>query len=104
MKEASRKVLQSSGGGAASPVAPALVDTIGVNTEGTEVAYTDEWAVETDRTKGLDWYIMNRVGFFHDGDQKLYGYIRKATFDKAGRLTAVSAETRVEIDAPEICP
>lgn len=92
------------GGGSPAPVAPGDVDTLGVNTEGTEAAYADTWDVTADRTKGLDVYIMLRNGYFDAGNEIWYGYIRKFTFDERGRLTTVSAETRIVVDTPGVCP
>jgi len=87
---------------AGGPVEPPAFDTIGVNTEGTEAAYTDTWDVTTN-ANGLAQYEMVRVGFFHAGDEKLYGYIRKKEYSADGRLLRVSAETRIEIDVPGLC-
>ncbi len=84
------------------PVAGA-VDTIGVNTEGTEVAYADTYDA-TSSGNGVELYVMGRNGYYHAGDEKLYGYTRKITFDKLGHLQSIGAETRIEIDVPVVCP
>ena len=77
-------------------------DTIGASSEGSESADTSAWDRVDDATP-VDVWVIGRVGYFHAGDEKLYGYARKLSFDATGRLYAVSAETRVEIDAPEDC-
>lgn len=79
------------------------VDTVGVNTEGTEAAYTNTYD-GTSSANGLDLYAMTRVAYYDAGNETLYGYIRKLTFDVNGHLQAVSAETRISIDVPVVCP
>lgn len=83
------------------PVAGA-VDTIGVNSEGTEAAYTNTYNATTSEN-GLDLYAMVRVAYYDAGDEILYGYIRKLTFDVNGHLVSVGAETRISIDVPLEC-
>jgi hypothetical protein len=34
------------------------------------------------------------------GDHKVYGYYREMLYDTTGKLNSISAETRIEIDAP----
>ena len=51
----------------------------------------------------LDLWVTCRVAYNHSGDKKLYGFVRKLSFDAGGRLVVASAETRVEIDAAEVC-
>lgn len=77
--------------------------TLGGSTEGSETAASDTWTRATSGTPLEEWYI-SRVGYWHAGDGKLYAFYRKRTYDSCGLLISVSAETRVEIDAPEACP
>jgi len=79
----------------------AAVDTLGTNTEGNEAADATTWTYAG--TNGLEEWYCSRIGYFHAGDAKLYMYLRKRTYDKNGQLYSVSAETRVEVDAPEAC-
>ncbi len=83
--------------------------TLGAASEGSETADTHSWARDT-ATSGdaygatpLDLWFVSRMGYFPSGDKKIYQYMRKATFNTAGLLVAISAETRVEVDAPEAC-
>jgi hypothetical protein len=78
---------------------PETYDTIGGTTEGNEGEQTDTWTAGD--TKGLWLYVQTRQGYYHGGDKKWYAYVRKLVFDLNGGLYSVSAETRVEIDAPE---
>jgi hypothetical protein len=48
-------------------------------------------------------WVQTRSAYFHAGDEKLYGYRQKWSFDACGLLIAVSGETRYEIDVPEDC-
>jgi hypothetical protein len=43
------------------------------------------------------------MGYFHEGDRKLYMYVRKALFDERGCLHSITGETRIEIDAAVEC-
>jgi hypothetical protein len=94
------------GGAAAS--APTYYKTLGSNTEGDEAAATDTWAVgDVDASTppnplGLWLWIQTRPGYYHAGDKKLYGYFRKLVVSTGGGFVSVSAETRVEIEAPEV--
>lgn len=72
--------------------------TIGGNSEGTEAAESSTFTATG--SNACTVWITSRVGYFHAGGKKLYGYARSLTFDKHGRLYAVSGETRYEIDAP----
>lgn len=76
--------------------------TISSAAEGSESASSTTWDRDTDKTP-LDLWVQTRTAYFHAGDKKLYGYFRKLSYDSTGRLYAVSAETRVEIDAAESC-
>jgi len=69
-------------------------------TDETEAAQTDSWNINLGCVKVTRLW---RMAYDHTGDQKLYAYYRDETYDADGRLVAVSAETRVEIDAPEAC-
>jgi hypothetical protein len=75
----------------------ASTNTVGSAAEGNEAAEGTTFTV--DGTNGLKLYQCTRVGYFHGGDKKLYGYFRLLTFDRFGRLYSVGGETRVEIDA-----
>jgi len=85
------------------PEIPGTYVVLGSSDEGSEAADTTDWLISTDRSKGLQAWWMWRVAYFDAGDQKLYGYLRRAEFDKYGHLTKVTAESRVEIDVPESC-
>lgn len=70
-----------------------------------ETAATDEWDI-TDPPSGKDGVVVRmqtRTAYNDSGDQKLYAFYRDLTFDSRGCLVAATAETRVEIDAPEDC-
>lgn len=75
--------------------------TIGAASEGSESASSTTWNRD-DGSPLEEWYV-SRVGYWHAGDEKLYAFYRKRTYDTLGALRSVSAETRVEIDAPEDC-
>jgi len=85
------------------PETPSTYVVLGSNDEGSEAADSTNWLISTDRSKGLRAWWMWRVAYFDAGDQKLYGYLRRAEFDKYGHLTKVTAEARIEIDVPEAC-
>ena len=80
------------------PHAPTAVQTIGAATEGNETAEGSSFVVGTGGN-GLDFWVVSRIGYFHAGDRKLYMYVRKLTVDETGHVRAISAETRVEVDA-----
>jgi hypothetical protein len=84
------------------PHLPAATQVIGDATEGIETPDPTEFAIGTD-DKGLELWQQTRMGYFHEGDHKLYMYVRKALFDERGCLHSISGETRVEIDAPVEC-
>jgi hypothetical protein len=76
------------------------VTTLGAASEGSETAATDTWTSGGDN--GLaEWYVSRVV--YNDGaaTPTLYAFLRKRTYDKYGRLYAVSAETRITVDVPE---
>lgn len=78
------------------------VKTEGDNTIGTwaetDAAQTDSWAAGAGNVQVA---MLTRMAYNDAGDQKLYGYYRTLTFDAGGHLNSVTAETRIEIDAPE---
>ena len=84
------------------PHLPEETQVIGDETEGSETPDTTDFAIGTDN-KGLELWQQTRMGYFHEGDHKLYMYVRKALFDERGCLHSISGETRVEIDAPVEC-
>lgn len=96
----------ASAGSAADPAHsdPAEYITIGSAAEGNEAAETTDWNATSDGVggdkKGCWFYAMTRVGYWHLGDHKLYGYVRKIKVDQFGRIYDIGTETRVEIDAP----
>jgi len=85
------------GGAADNP--GASITTIGAATEGSETASSDTWTAGT--ANGLaEWYVSREV--YNDaGDEILYSFLRKRTYDKYGRLYSVSGETRVTVETPE---
>lgn len=83
------------------PKAGESVDTVGAASEGSEAA---EGTTHTVSSGGaVELWAQSRSGYFHAGDEKLYAYMRKLTFDSKGHLVSISAETRVEVDAPVDC-
>lgn len=84
------------GGGAEDP--GTTIETVGAATEGSETAETTSFTVGTN-SKGLALWICSRVVYNESGDKKLYGYARKLTVDKNGKIYSIGAETRYEIDA-----
>ena len=87
--------------GAGLPVHDATPDvTVGTTAE-TEAAQTDDWDVGDGTLKVTQ---QTRTAYSDTGDETLYAYYRDFYYTADGRLTRVSAETRVTIDAPEACP
>lgn len=72
----------------------------------TEAAQTDAWdrASPPEGKDGVSIRHQTRTAYVHDGDEKLYAYYRTFTYDSSGKLATISAETRVEVDAPDDCP
>lgn len=103
-----RAITSSGGAGDPAPADPAYYTTIGSATAdgGSEAAEGTDWTVgDVDGSSnklGCWFYVMSRVGYYHLGDKKLYGYIRKLKIDKFGRVYEVGTETRVEIDVPVV--
>lgn len=93
-------------GGAARTASPS---TLGAGSEGSETANAATWsrAVVTSGTDygdtPLELWTVCRVGYYDAGDETLWAYMRKLTFDASGRLKSVSAETRVSVDVAEAC-
>ena len=87
-----------------TPTYNATPDTTVGATGETEAAATDVWQVY-DADDGLDLKLTmcTRVAYADAGDETLYAYYRDLFFDWHGRLTRVSAETRVSVDVPEAC-
>ena len=53
--------------------------------------------------KGWDFIAFTRTAYNFGGDEKLYGYHRTFAIDSEGHIKTISAETRVEIEAPTVC-
>lgn len=85
--------------GQASVASPGtVVTTIGAASEGDEDASADTW-VAGGGTGLAEWYV-SRLVYDDTGDEVLYAFLRKRTYDSAGRLYSVSAETRITVDTP----
>jgi hypothetical protein len=70
----------------------------------TEAAQTDTWDVTAQPGGNLGVkFRVSRIAYNDAGDQKLYAYYRWVQTDASGRVISISAETRVEVDAPEAC-
>ncbi len=91
------------GAGDPPPTDPATYVTIGSAAEGNEAAETTTWNYGTDGEggdgKGIWFYAQSRSAYYHAGDKKVYGYVRKIKVDTYGRIYEIGAETRFEIDA-----
>ena len=73
--------------------------------EGKETAESDNW-IRSDTIlsdTGVVMPITTRIVYNHTGDEILYGFYRKLTFDSAGNLEFASDEVRYEIDTPSDC-
>ena len=79
-------------------------DQVGTTSE-IEPAQIDDWD-QSDQGEfdGVIVTMQTRSAYNHLGDQKLYAFYRDVKFDVNGRLMTISAETRVTIDTPEVCP
>ena len=107
-----RIIYKESGTGASKlaviqyPVVPVGVTTspttLGGSSEGSESASSDSWTRSSSGAP-LDVWQVCRVVYNHSGDKKLYSMVRKFSYDSLGLLIAVSAETRIEVDAAESC-
>lgn len=56
------------------------------------------------RAEGVKITLQTAAAYHHDGDQKLYAFVRDFTFDERGLLVKVSAERRIVIEEPQECP
>jgi hypothetical protein len=68
------------------------------NPEGTETAASDTWLLSSGTACTCPF--LTRTTYNPSGDRVLYQFYRTLTIDSAGRFAAISAETRVEVDAP----
>ena len=94
-----------------SPLAGTLANpaTLGSAAEGLETATLNTWTRDG-TTSGsnyagvpLDLWMVSRVVYNDLGDKCLYAYLRKLSFDSLGLFCAVSSESRIVVDAPELC-
>jgi hypothetical protein len=94
-----------------SPLAGTLANpaTLGSAAEGSESVATNTWTRDG-ITSGsnyagvpLDLWMVSRVVYNDLGDKCLYAFVRKLSFDSLGLLRAVSSESRIVVDAPELC-
>ena len=76
---------------------------LGSTSDTGESAETTTWSRDTDATP-VDVYLVSRVVYNPTGDQTLYSFMRKCSFDARGELVSVGAETRVTVDVTEACP
>jgi hypothetical protein len=76
--------------------------TLGSTSDASESAETTTWSRDTDATP-LDLYVTCRVVYNPAGDQTLYAFLRKCSFDARGELVSVGEETRVTVDVTEVC-
>lgn len=83
------------------PRCPSETQVVGHDSEGEETPDPTEFVVGTNG-RGLELWQQTRMGYFHEGDHKLYMYVRKALFDERGCLYSISGETRVEVEAPVV--
>jgi hypothetical protein len=74
--------------------------------EGTATADTSTWSIhdQAQGEAGVILPILCRIHYDHTAaNPPLYGFYRTLTYDRYGRLVAISAETRYTIDDPEDC-
>ena len=95
------------GGAAAEEGTIAPIIELGGTTEGTETAMggtAGTWALGDTNGDGdllaCKLHALCRVVYNEAGDHKVYGYYREMLYDTTGKLNSISAETRIEIDAP----
>ena len=74
--------------------------------EGSETAQADTFdrTAPAEGKDGVTLKVTTRVVYNDAGDEVLYGLYRTLTFDSAGALATISAETRYIIDTPGVCP
>jgi hypothetical protein len=89
----------ASGSSATGALTP--LTTIGSNTEGSETADSGTW---TRSDHAVEVWVISRVVYNQSGDQILYSYARKFTYDTLGALYSISAETRITVDVTGSCP
>ena len=77
-------------------VAPGSVIVLGGPTEGAETALQDSW--RAGQNSGLEKWFVSRDIYNDAGDEILYSFMRKDTYDVDGRLFSTSAEVRVTVD------
>lgn len=72
----------------------------------TEAAEADTWdqSAPPGGKDGVSVRLQTRMAYNHAGDEKLYAYYRTFVYDSSGTLATISAETRIEVDAPDACP
>ena len=70
-----------------------------------EEGYDDEWDVldQPVDQDGVSLWVQTGTAYFENGDQKLYAYVRRLTFNSNGMLCKIEPEVRVVVDEPEIC-
>lgn len=78
---------------------------LGDDSEGSETALEDSWDRDAlpEGTDFLEAWVPFRIVYNHAGDKKLYEFFRKVTIDYRGCIKSISVETRVEVDATELC-
>ncbi len=62
---------------------------------------SDSWDVTSQGGVGVTLTKLYRVAYDHEGDKTVYAFYRDETYDGAGNLVSVSAETRVAVDVTE---
>lgn len=87
------------GGGVGST---AGAGTLGGTTDASETAQTTSWS-RAASAMAVNLWVVSRVVYNAGGDRSLYAFLREMSFDARGLLTAISAETRVTVDATEAC-
>ncbi|HZL36327.1 MAG TPA: hypothetical protein VFC78_13495 [Tepidisphaeraceae bacterium] len=87
-------------GGLGSQASPLTVCSTSNTSESPD---TSTWSRDTDGLP-INLYVVSRTVYNPAGDQTLYQFIRKLSFDARGILYAVSAETRDVVDVTEPCP
>ena len=81
---------------------PVLSGTGSIGSTGETEAADTVSASDCDDKTSFTAVKLYRMSYNHAGDKTLYGYYRTETF-VGGKLTTVSAETRVAIDGTEPC-
>ena len=95
--------------GPAAAVAPTDVDENNLTDlthtgEHSETAASDSWSHDNPQFKdGFKVTIQTGEAYNHQGDRKLYAFVRDFTFNAHGQLITVSTERRMVVDTPETC-